>query len=159
MGDRFEYQLESLLKKRLMEQDVARAEEATAHALVDTRRAEAEAIEKIIGTTEQDLREQYAHGSELDTEKQALLLTYLAYQRKQLEKKRSAVDAAVTAHEETMRHLEAARCSVKMLEKHREGRRTQFSLEWQRAEQKRVDELWLMREHHSDRESLYRVEE
>ncbi len=159
MTDRFEYQLESLLKKRLLEQDAARAEETAAREIVDVRRKAAEAVSKTIDVTEQELRKQYAHGSALDPEEQRRLMTYLTHQRKELDKKRSEVEQAVKMHEDMLRNLEAARCSVKTLEKHREGRRTEFSLEWQRAEQKRVDELWLMREHHDDRKTLYRVEE
>jgi hypothetical protein len=159
MSSTFAYQLESLLKKRLLDQDVARAEEAAARELMEAHRTEAGLIEKTIDVTEQELRGQYTRGRELDLEQQQLLLTYLTHQRKELEKKRAKLAHAVTVHEDTARNLEAACCSVKTLEKHKEGRHAEFFSEWRRAEQKRVDELWLMREHRGERSVLYRQDE
>ncbi len=159
MTDKFEYQLESLLRKRRLEQDVALAEEVAAREVVDARRQEAALLEQTVDLTEQELREQCAQGRDLDSGRQALLQTYLAHQREQLKRKRSDVNQAARAHEHTVQNLEFVRCGVKTLEKHKEGRHTQFSIEWQRTEQKNVDELWLMRAHHDDREILYRLEE
>jgi hypothetical protein len=145
MANGFKYKLESFLRKRRLDRDEARAEEITAHAALVSSRQKVEEVEKVIDATQQEIREQSVLGVELDPERQRLLSTYLMHQHDDLKKKQSDAEQAAKTHEETARNLETVFREVKTLEKHREGRRGQHSVESQRIEQKHSDEMWLNR--------------
>ena len=144
-GRRFKYQLEALLKKRRSELDAAIAEEAAAVQALEGMKKQRAQIEDSIARTEEEMRAASSPGRPIEQEKLDLARKYLRQKREELERKEQEVQKAEKLCEQLRQQKNTIRQSIKTLERHREAKRTEREFELRRAEQRGLDELWLLR--------------
>ncbi len=144
-SERFRYALEALLRRRRSDWKTVKMEETTASKVVDDRNSEVDQARGIVEETEQSLRHARRDGVEIDPNRQHLLAGYLSLQREVLGQRQHALGQAREMHERIRTSLEGVTKGIKSLEKHREQREADHNVQQGAAEQKRVDELWLLR--------------
>jgi hypothetical protein len=143
---RFQYQLDSLLKKRTAERDELLHERSGAQAEVNVRQSVWEEVRNEVDRLEQELRGVAGFGMTLDPEEQARLRVYLRDRREDAAAKQRTLDEAEQALAGIEAALRVAQESIRTLEKHRAGQRSEFEAQWRRREQGLMDELWLLHE-------------
>lgn len=144
-GQRFRYRLESLLRKRESDAVQLHHEQTEAHQRVDACARDVEAISAAIAHTEVHMRSLGQEGTAIDPDTQGRLRTYLKMLMADRERKRHKLAEARREYDDIGTRLRHTREGIKALEKHREGRRADFEVQWRRREQTAADELWLMR--------------
>lgn len=150
-SERFRYALEALLRRRRADWKTVKMEEAQAGSIVDRRNDEVDQAKGGVAETEQLLRQERRDGAAIDPRREHLLGGYLSLQRKGLEDSQRALKSARDMHERIRTNLEGISRGIKSLEKHREGREIEHKFEQGNREQKRVDELWLLRRRRNDK--------
>ena len=143
---RFQYQLDSLLKKRGAERDEQLHERAGAQHEVEQCRVAFQAACEEVMRLEQLLRGVASFGKALDLDEQARARDYLRDCRDQAAERRVALDQAEDRLTAIEARLRVTHESIRTLERHRDGQRQDFEAQWRRREQGLMDELWLLHE-------------
>jgi flagellar export protein FliJ len=144
-SERFRYALDALLRRRRSDWKTAKMEETQASRVVERRDEEVGQARHGVAETEELLRETRRGGAAIDPARWHLLSGYLSLQRKSLEDRQRALTRAQEVHERIRSGLETISRGIKSLEKHRDHREADHKIEQGNREQKRVDELWLLR--------------
>jgi len=140
---RFRYPLEAVLKARMLELDVAQAEEANARHVVAEKQQQMGQAQRSVSELEQQTRQTLSEGQVLDPQLQSLRTRYLVVARERLAARAAELSRAQSVHEQTQRSLGLQLQKVRALERHREAQLSSHRLEATRAQEKIQDELWL----------------
>jgi len=145
VGKKFRYSLESMLKVRQLERDTIAQQEASARAVLQQQERAAQEIQGRIAVTEIEIRSLSGVNTRIEPDREMRLRVYLDHARDELKAKMVEVEQANHVHQQLAKQLSRARQGIKALERHREHKAEEHFTEWQRAEQKGSDDLWLLR--------------
>jgi len=134
-----------MLKVRRLERDTIAQQEARAHAVWQRHESEAQEIRGRIVETEDQIRALGGVNTRIDPDREMRLRVYLDHARDELSAKLAEVEQANRAHQQLAKQLSRAGQGIKALERHREHKAEEHFTEWQRADQRGSDDLWLLR--------------
>jgi hypothetical protein len=140
----FKYALEPLMKKHGWDAEVLKRDAATAARMLEQRQSERDALLKVIGQVESEIRglnelQPFPIG------RYQAMGRYLQEQHKMLAAKQKEVDGAQRTHEQIVAQARRLQRSIKGLEKHRDDRRKSYATECERKDVKEADNDWLAR--------------
>jgi flagellar export protein FliJ len=142
---RFRYQLESVLRKRESDSEQLRHRQAEVRMRLDDCTQALEAVQNSMEQVETQLRGTSREGAAIDPDQQTRLQTYLKMLRTDHAAKKKKLDAVQVEYDDVCAEVRTAQKEIKTLEKHRDGRRSEFDAHWNRKDQSAADELWLLR--------------
>jgi flagellar export protein FliJ len=142
---RFHYRMEPVLSIRRWDMDAAKAEEVRAGRVLNDRSEEARQLGESIATLEASLREAFQQGASIDMNWHQRFVAFLASRRQDFKEKLDELRTAQLVYDEMRLALSKAKKNLMVLEKHKEGKQEANVLEEVRQEQKRMDDLWLLR--------------
>ncbi len=143
----FQYQLDSLLKKRRMDYEQALTVYREAQDAYDRRKLECEKTRQLIERAEQGLRTANESGQIIDADEISRMKRYLSVCHEQALAEAETLRTADDALKAAIESMNQFRESIKTLEKHREGQQAEFVTEQTRKSEKSADDLWLARDH------------
>ena len=147
---RFQYSLESLLRKRNWELDVQRTEESRIREVLQKQQQEKQELETYIASLEQEIRESRARDSVLEPTRYQAMIAYINGQRDLLEQKVEQVRKTGDLHDRIIEQIKTQRKSIKSLEKHKDRKKKLHEMEANKWQLAQSDELWLMHRHRID---------
>lgn len=152
----FRYQLESLLKKRRFDYEQAFSVYLEAQDAYNRRKQDCENTEQLINRAEQWIRLANECGQIIDADEVTRMKNYLSICRDQAVEQEVLLKSADLAMKSALESVNSHRESIKTLEKHREGQQAEHQSDQARLSAKNADELWLIRNHTTNR-SISRI--